>query len=343
MTTFIPRRPLLLAALAGVATARQAMAQGGPPSLNALSARANAGTVGVISGGVDGTYIRIAADLASVLDDGENLRVLPIIGKGSLQNLSDILVLRGIDIGIVQSDVLAYARRERLLPGVDTLIQYIAKLYDEEVHVLARSGIERLQDLEGKVVNIDLRGSGTAMTASLLFDGLGINIRPGHDTQDVALEKLRRGEIAALVYVAGKPARLFAGLPQDSGLRFLSVPMTDALLETYLPSRLASTDYPTLIPRDTVVETIAVGAVMAVYAWPANTERHRKVARFVNALFEKFPRFQQPPRHPKWREVNLSAQVPGWTRFAVTPAAGGPPGQRQSRPRQEFPPRAERQ
>jgi hypothetical protein len=23
----------------------------------------------------------------------------------------------------------------------------------------------------------------------------------------------------------------------------------------------------------------------------------------------------QPPRHPKWKDVNLAAQVPGWTRF----------------------------
>ena len=100
-----PRRPLLLGTLLGAATAAaagQAAAQGAPAALNALAARANAGTVGVISGGVDGTYVRIAADLAAVLDDGDTLRVLPIIGKGSLQNISDILVLRGVDIGIVQ-------------------------------------------------------------------------------------------------------------------------------------------------------------------------------------------------------------------------------------------------
>src|SRR6476469_2834886 len=77
-------------------------------SIEAMRARANAGTVGIVSGGVDGTYVRIAADLASVLDDGDNLRVLPIIGKGSVRNLLDVIFVRGIDIGIVQSDVLAY-------------------------------------------------------------------------------------------------------------------------------------------------------------------------------------------------------------------------------------------
>jgi hypothetical protein len=131
----------------------------------------------------------------------------------------------------------------------------------------------------------------------------------------VALTKLQRGEIAAMVFVAGKPARLFAGVPADSGLRFLPLPPTPALLETYLPGSLAAADYPTLIPAGESVETIAVGAVMAVYAWPPGTERHRKVARFVEALQANFDAFLRPPRHPKWREVNLAAQVPGWVRF----------------------------
>jgi hypothetical protein len=117
------------------------------PPANPAIAPANAGTVGVISGGVDGTYIRIANDLAAVLDDGDRLRVLPVVGKGSLQNITDILLLRGIDIGIVQSDVLAYARRKQLNPGIDKSIQYITKLYDEEVHILARPDIAKLEDL----------------------------------------------------------------------------------------------------------------------------------------------------------------------------------------------------
>ena len=78
------------------------------------------------------------------------------------------------------------------------------------------------------------------------------------------------------------------------------------------------------MPEGGTVETIAVGAVMAVYAWPAATERHRKVARFVEAFTTKFPAFLQPPRHPKWREVNLAAQVPGWTRFTPAAAAATP-------------------
>ena len=277
--------------------------------------RANYGTVGVIAGGVDGTYIRIAADLASVLDDGERLRVLALVGRGSVQNLTDIVMLRGIDIGIVQSDVLAFAKRDRAMQGIASAVQYIAKLYDEEVHVLARRDIGAVGDLAGRVVNVDVVGSGTAMTAGLLFDLLGVKVETAHDDQASALEKLKSGQIAAMAYVAGKPARLFGGLDQALGLHFLPVAMTPALLETYLPASLGAQAYPGLVPAGSEVETVAVGAVMAVYAWPAGHERYRKVARFVDAFFDKFDAFRRPPRHPKWREVNIAAQLPGWTRF----------------------------
>ena len=323
---FALRGVVLLATLALLFTGlpRPLLAQGAaaapqPATLvpDTLIGRANAGTVGVISGGVDGTYIRIAADLAAVLDDGDRLRVLALIGKGSVKNLSDIMMLRGIDIGIVQSDVLAFAKRDRTLPAVALVVQYIAKLYDEEVHVLARRDITRLEDLAGKPVNIDVRGSGTAMTASLMFDYLRIATTATYDDQGTALEKLKTGQIAAMVYVAGKPARLFSTLDAASGLHFLPVPMTPALLDTYLPSSLGHDVYPGLVAPGGDVYTIAVGAVMAVYGWPANTDRYKRVARFVNDFFDKFEAFQRPPRHPKWKEVNIAAQVPGWTRFAA--------------------------
>jgi len=300
----------------GACIAGSAMAGAGTASAaDARGVNANSGTVGIVSGGVEGTYVRIAADLASVLDDGDTLRVLPMLGKGSVQNLKDIVLLKGIDVGIVQSDVLAYAKRERLLPNLDRRIKYIAKLYNEEMHILAGPGVTRIEDLAGRKVNFDVQGSGTSMTASLVFDMLGIKVEPQADDQALALEKLRKGEIAAMAYVAGKPTRLFRDLKGNNGLHFLSIPMSAALLDTYLPSRLTSADYEGLVKPGEEVDTVAVGAVMAVYGWDRDVDRHRKVARFVDAFFSKFDEFLKPPRHPKWKEVNLAADVPGWTRF----------------------------
>ena len=320
MIVYLPRLACLVLLLAG-SIGPPALAQM-PPTDNA-TARANAGTVGIISGGVDGTYVRIAADLSAVLDDGQNLRVLTVLGKGSLQNVTDILYLHGIDVGIVQSDVLAYVRQHHLYPGIEQSLQYIAKLYDEEVHILARKDITSIEDLAGKPVNVDVTGSGTAMTASLIFEALGIQVQTQNADQPSALEKLTQGSLAAIVFVSGQPSRLFANVPPDSGMHFLSVPLTDTLANTYLPADLTHASYPALVEDGAPVSTVAVGSVMAVYAWQPNSERYTKVARFIDAFFSKFPELLKPPRHPKWKHVNLAAKVPGWTRFGAAQDALG--------------------
>ena len=137
------------------------------------AARINAGTVGVISGGADGTYIRIAADLANVLD-GDELRVLPIIGRGSLQNLRDVMFLRGVDIGIVQMDAREQLKAENLQSDAVRKLRFITRLYNEEVHILTSRDITDIRQLAGKKVNIDKSGSGTNLTARLIFEKLGV-------------------------------------------------------------------------------------------------------------------------------------------------------------------------
>ena len=267
------RRRFCLMVMALIVQSTPALAD---PADAASVAQANAGTVGVISGGVDGTYVRIAADLASVLDS-DQLRVLAILGKGSLQNISDILYVKGIDIGIVQADALAYIKRQHLYPGIEQSIQYITKLYDEEIHILVRSNITGLDQLNEQKVNVDVVGSGTAMTAAVLFVTFGVKPQLVNDSQDDALEKLRRGDIAALVFVTGKPARLFAGLGPGTGLHFLPISLSKRLLDNYLPAEFTHVDYPNLIPEGQTVDTAAVGSVMAVYAWQPGTVRYTRL------------------------------------------------------------------
>src|SRR5262249_32120251 len=118
-----------------------------------------------------------------------------------------------------------------------------------------------------------------------------------------------------LVSVSGQPAPQFRELRAEEGWRLLPVPVNESLLETYFPAILTAEAYPGLITPDRPVETIAVGAVLAAHAWRADGERYGRVAQFVDLLFGDFAAFREPPRHPKWREVNLSAQLPGWRRF----------------------------
>src|SRR6202011_5841092 len=161
----------------------------------------NRGVVELETSGSAGISVRIAEDLANLIDDGATRRVVPVVGKGSLQNLLDLKYLRGIDMAILQTDVVDYAKEQQLIPGLESSFTYIAKLYNEEFHLLAGADIKSVADLANRKVNFDLRGSGTAITASRLFDLLNVPVTVVNDSQEVALDKLRKGEIAALAFV----------------------------------------------------------------------------------------------------------------------------------------------
>lgn len=305
---------VVLMLCSSIAMSAPAAAQNGA-SYQQMVERVNRGTVRVISGGIGGTYIRIATDLASVLNDGDRLRVLPMVGQGSVQNIADLLYLKGIDIGIVQSDVLSFIKRRDMYTGAEDRISYITKLYNEELHVVGAPDIGGIGDLAGRKVNFGVEGSGTAMTAETVFQNLAVEVEPVYHDQPLALQKVKDGEIAATLYVAGKPASAIGELRREDGFRLVPVGYDPALQQAYLPTTFTHQDYPSLVPEGSPVSTIAVGAVMAVYNWDPDRDRYTKVERFIDAFFSNFDKFLQEPRHPKWREVNLAAELPGWNRF----------------------------
>jgi len=280
--------------------------------------RLNANTVTIVSGNPNGTYLSIAYDISAVLDDGNDLRVLPVIGKGGAQNLRDILYLKGVDMGITQSNILRYFNETgEVGRNIGNRMRYIARLYNEEMHVLVKPEINALQDLKGKKVNFSDIGSGTQTTSKLIFQDLKIPVQEVNMGQADAFEALKKGEIDATILIAGKPTGAFAKLAPNPAYKLLPVPYTPELYEHYLPTTLNNEDYPGMISKEAPINTIAVSAVLAVFNWAPNTDRHRRVAKFTEAFFKNFDKFIEKPRHPKWKEVNLAADLPGWTRFST--------------------------
>lgn len=288
--------------------------------------RANTDTVTIIASSTASTYTRIAEDIQNVLDDVDpnGLRVLPMLGRGGGQNFHDILFLRGVDIGTTDADYMRYFKqKDPLLYGdADQHVQYITKLFNVEFHVLARTDIRSYSDLVGKKVNFWKPLSITAMAAENIFRALGIDVIPTNFDNDLAIEKLRTGEISAVVRMSGAPHNDYVGVkPADA---FHLVPLTDAnlpkdklsqLMELYLPTALRHEQYPELIPEGQLVPTVAGSVVLAVYAWPEGSNDYQRIANFVKVFFDNINKFSSPARHPKWREVNLAATVPGWRRF----------------------------
>jgi TRAP-type uncharacterized transport system substrate-binding protein len=182
------------------------------------------------------------------------------------------------------------------------------------MHVIALKSIRNLRDLEGKTISVDLPNGGTFVTALTVFERLGLKPKVVYIEQRIALEKLKAGEIDAVIGVGGKPYKAVSGF-KDDRFHLVTVNYEKPLQADYLPASLSAKDYPNLISDQEQVDTIAVPAVLAAYNWAPNTERYRKLALFVDAFFTKFPAFQNPPFHPKWKEVSLSAPLPDWQRF----------------------------
>jgi TRAP transporter TAXI family solute receptor len=274
----------------------------------------NANTVTLISGTIGGTYVQFGADLASVLDDGNKLRVLPIVGRGSVQSVADILFLQGVDIGVVRADTLDYLERKGFAKDIKKQFTYVTKLYNEEMQIIAPKSVQSLKDLEGKKVSVDLPNGSTFVTVLTVAERLGLKANWLYIEQRIAMEKLKAGEIDAVIVVGGKPYKSVSSF-KDDRFHLVNVDYDKPLQTDYLPATLTAKDYPNLIADGEKVDTIAVPAVLAAYNWAPNSDRYRKVALFVDAFFTNFPAFQNAPFHPKWKEVSLAAPLPSWQRF----------------------------
>ncbi len=277
--------------------------------------QANGGTIRIITKGLGCTCTNIASDMSKVLNKFGKVRVLPVLGTGSLQGIADILYLKGIDFSILQSDVYEYVRRNKIHSSLGNRLRYITKLHASELHLIASKDIKSLQDLEGKVVSFDAKGRGSFITAQNVFNAFNIRVKPVRFERDLSIQKIKNGEISAAFVVTGRPASSMRKIKDTDKLHFLPIPYKGKLVDIYMPSELTHKDYPGMIAQGQKVPTIAVSEVLAVYNWQPGTYRYRKIERFINTFFDKFEEFQKPIYHKKWKQVSLTAEVPGWKRF----------------------------
>ena len=183
-------------------------------------------------------------------------------------------------------------------------------MYIGHVHLLVRADISSLQDLAGKKVSFHTPGAGRVRTAPILFQRLGIKVEPVYVNNAIALEQMKTGELAGLVNTGGKPQDLFTKFKNDYGYKFLSVPF-DKFDDLYVPSVFTSEDYPGYIKPGEKVEALGVPVVLAVYNWPKENDRFRRIQRFIEYFFDRFEGFQKPPYHPAWKSINLAVQGAG--------------------------------
>ena len=273
-------------------------------------------TVSIITGPNGSLRSRLAGDLAAVLDEDNNLRVLPVAGRGALSDIADILYLRGMDLAIIPTSALYYAQRNGLYPSMKRKLRYISRTYIQTTHLVAGSSIRSLQELQGRKINLVSKFSGPFVTAQVAFPKFKLKFKPVFMDQRLALDKVAKGEIAATLIMSGRPSPLLKEISKNQKLRLVSIPFNRDLPEVYFADELSSDDYPNLISKGQSVSSIATSAVLMVYNFKNGTTRYGKVARFVDAFLSRLDEFQSAPRHPRWNDINLNATLRGWTRFS---------------------------
>jgi TRAP-type uncharacterized transport system substrate-binding protein len=274
----------------------------------------NAGSVTIITAPAGGAKSVFASDMARVLDEQDKLRILPVLGKGPVQNVIDILYLRTIDMGLVAADVPEFFKIQ-YGANIGDRLRYIMKLYNDEIHIIAPTEIKTVFDLEGK--RIMAPKDVGLYSARAIFSRLKINVSYDYTTDDTgALQEVIDGKADAWIVGTAKVMPIARNVKNENRrLHLVSIPYDKRLQDLYLPAEFTSDEYPNLIPPGETVETLATSILLAVFNWPEKTDRYQKVAKFVDALFSRIGEFPRPPRHPKWKEASITAVVPGWQRF----------------------------
>jgi TRAP-type uncharacterized transport system substrate-binding protein len=267
-----------------------------------------------MAGSLGGTDASLAADMGLALSDGYDLRVVPMIGQGSVKDVEDLLYLRGVDMAIVQQDVIDFMANNDVFPQVRSIVRLITPLSVDQFHVLASKTIQSIYDLAGRKVNYGPTDGGTFMTSSVVFDTLNIDVDITTYPHQIALEKLRNGEISAMMRASGKPVSVIEEVTLGEPFHLLSVPASQ-LVGIYAPTVLTADDYPALIPPGAEVATVAVANALISYNWPKGHPRGTALAKFSERLVTQYNRLLETGYHESWEEIDISLDVPGLQRY----------------------------
>jgi TRAP-type uncharacterized transport system substrate-binding protein len=279
----------------------------------AAKERINAWTVGLAGGLIEGAPLRLAAEIARVVNEEDKLHVIPMVTRGATENVNSLLYLRGVDAAIINTDALDEYKAQ--VPFIERRLVNILSLFPSELHIFVRPEIRSLEDLRGKKVNFNTQGTAAAYSGPLIFSRLGLDVEKMFIPHPVALEQMRRGELSAVVFISSKPIAAFLKGQWDPGYKFLAVEYNSKFEDYYLPASFDATDYPGLVLKNEQVATIAVPTILVSYNWSQKSDRYRRLARLVDHLFSRLDRLQSPGFDPKWKQVNLRANVPGLERF----------------------------
>ncbi|WGS53504.1 TAXI family TRAP transporter solute-binding subunit [Paraburkholderia sp. D15] len=285
----------------------------------------------IVTGPERGTYIQIGQDLAKWVAQPVGIDLEVMASKGSAENVQRMRFEPGVKLALVQSDVyqayidMANAGNADAGTAIRPL-RLIMPLYDEEINVVVRadSPMKTLADIKDKSISVGLLGSGTAQSATTLYHLMFGQTIPEQNVQHLsnedALAALIVKKVDVAIIVVGQPAKLFNDMNPEllQQLRMLradpAAPETARAKQTYFPTTIRASSYPTWIKED--VPALTVKAFLVTYDYGLR-DTVVNLDRFADSLCANFDNLQEHG-HPKWKQVKLELPtlVRGWKYYS---------------------------
>lgn len=291
------------------------------------AANVNSNSIGIVFTHEE-LYHQVIHNIEAEVEPDSGLRVVPIMGKNHVQSIYDLLYLKGVDFALVRADAIEYVRRNGDFPSIQNVVRGFTKISDEKIVILARDENKTVNDLAGKQVGYGIVGSGEFVTGSIVFDSLGIDTQHLNVDNATAIDKLKSGQLAAMVYLLRpsdsvqsstdeKARKRIINLKTEDGIRVLELPDSVDLQANYRPMKLTHDDLPGMIADNVEMASYTVDSILAAYNWRSDSPRYKKVTRFAGAFIDSLDGLKSGPYQPVWRYVELDSETPNVIRLAV--------------------------
>ena len=155
------------------------------------------------------------------------------------------------------------------------------------------------------------------VTETMVFEFLGINFTPVEGREADAAKLLKDGKADAIVLLSPQPSSVAEDLACVTLVKLLTVAGNEELNAIYAPAMLTAKSYHGLTQDGGVSETLSVSYAIAVFDWKKGTERYYKLRKFSDALYSGIGDLQSGQFQAAWADVNISADLPGWTRYVT--------------------------
>lgn len=256
---------------------------------------------------------RLVAEMVRELDEPGKIRVVPIVGYGQEENARDLLLLHGVEFGVMNSDMLHFLRIEGRFPSAGAQLRSFFPLAEKVVAVVARNDVNSVQELAGKRIAVRGAGAPEKMTARTLFSLLKTKVRIVPVRNKNMLDVVSKGDAAATVIIASDAQALATAIASRKNLTVLDIPNVDNLSKTYGRRTLE------LAGGSKSVETVTLQSVLAVFNWPETSTRYPNVSNFIDRLISALPTLRSRPGS-LWTSVDPDRRVRGWIQFAPVAA-----------------------